>query len=622
MLDADAIGKPKFRPDRAGAAKSRSKKLLQCGAMALVLLTGSRLDAEPAHGIAMHGEPELSSDFQHLPYVNPAAPKGGGVRFGEVGTFDSLNPYMLKGVAPWRLRFLTVESLLGRNWDEPFSLYGLLAETVETPEDRSWVAFTLREEARFSDGAPVTVEDVIFSLSLLDREGKPPYYNGLSNVSAIEQTGPRSLRIDFIEPDREAPLIIGLRPVLKKAQWEGRAFAETSLEPIIGSGPYVVDAVEPGRSIRFTRDPDYWGADLPLMRGQANLDRIEIEYFRDAAAFWEAFKVGEVDVFHDGDPERWMTGYGFGETRAGRLVQSEVPHSRPTGMRGFVFNTRNPLFADLKVREALTLAFDFEWIQRTMLAGAYERIQSFFGGSDLAYSGAADGDERALLAPFADALPPGALDHEARPPVSDGDGRNRRNLRRATGLLAEAGWTVRDGALRDGAGRPFAFEILLGAGGDEQVAGVFATALKRLGIEASIRLVDDAQYQARLTDYDFDMIVHTWAPSLSPGVEQWKYWGADAGKQPGSRNHAGVDSAAVDAAIAALTVSETRDDLAAAARALDRVLAAGRYVIPFWHAPTSRIAHSARLRYPEPTPLYGDWLGFLPDVWWEAPAGE
>ncbi|MEL7464424.1 MAG: extracellular solute-binding protein [Pseudomonadota bacterium] len=564
----------------------------------------------------MHGAPELPENFAHLPYANPDAPKGGAIRFGEVGTFDSLNPYIIKGVTPWRLRFLTVESLLGRNWDEPFSLYGLLAESVETPEDRSWIEFTLREEARFSDGSPVTVEDVIFSLRLLDEEGRPPFRGGLRNVASIEQTGPRRLRIDFVEPDREAPLIMGLRPILKKAQWEDREFGETSLDPIIGSGPYVVADLEAGRTLTLRRNPDYWGRDLPLMRGQANVDEIVIEYFRDGSTMWEAFKVGAIDVFHDGDPERWATGYEFAATRDGGLTRSEVPHQRPSGMRGFVFNTRNPLFADQRVREALTLAFDFEWVQRTMLAGANERIASFFGGSDLGHSGEAAGAERDLLEPFAADLPPGALDGATRPPVSQGDGRNRRNLRAANRLLEEAGWSVRNGARVGPDDRPFAFEILIGRSADEKVAGVFATALERLGVDAEIRLVDDAQYQARLTEYDFDMIVHRWAPSLSPGVEQWKYWGSEAGKEPGSRNHAGVDSPAVDAAIAALTVSETRDDLVAAARALDRVLAAERYVIPFWHAPASRIAHDERLRFPERTPLYGDWLGFLPDVWW------
>ncbi|MEM8753728.1 MAG: extracellular solute-binding protein [Pseudomonadota bacterium] len=574
--------------------------------------------AAPAHGLSMHGEPELPRDFNHLPYANPAAPEGGVLRLGEAGSFDSLNPYILKGTAPWRLRFLTVESLLGRNWDEPFSLYGLIAETVETPPDRSWVEFTLRREARFSDGSPITVEDVIHSYRLLDAEGRPPYRGALANVASIEATGPRAVRFTLKEPDREAPLILGLRPILKKAQWEGRDFARASLKPLIASGPYVVAAAEAGRTVTLRRDPDWWARDLPLMRGQHNFREIRIEFFRDGNALWEAFKAGEIDVFNDGDATRWAAGYDFERARRGLVERSAIPHGRPSGLTGFVFNTRRPVFADIRVREALTHAFDFEWIQRTMLAGAYERTTSFFGGSELAHRAAATGAELALLEPHADALPDGALDAATAPPVSRGDGRNRQGLRRATALLEEAGWRVEGGVLRDASGKPFRFEILLGLSDHEATAGVFAEALKRLGIEASIRLVDGAQYQSRREAYDYDMIVNAWAPSLSPGVEQRLYWGSAAGRRPGSRNYAGVDSPAVDAAIDALTLSETREDLAAAARALDRALAAGRYVIPFWHASESWIAHSADLRFPERTPLYGDWLGFLPDVWWRA----
>lgn len=616
MRDVPANSKRKMRRRRRTPCFSFVGKLFCCGAMAaFVGLTDSPARAE-SHGIAMHGEPELSPDFTHLPYANPDAPQGGAVVFGEVGTFDSLNPFIVKGTTPWRLRFHTVESLLGRNWDEPFSLYGLLAERVETPEDRSSIAFWLNPAARFSDGSPVTVDDVISSMEILAEDGQPSYRVTWENISKVERIGERGVRFHFREPDREAPLIMALRPILKKADIEARDFAAASLEPLTTSGPYLVAALEPGRSLTLRRDPDYWGRDLPIRRGQNNLDEIRIEYFRDANAVWEAFTAGEIDVFADGDPERWETGYDFPRAAAGFVTQSEVPHQRPTGMEGFVFNTRVPLFADIRVREALTLAFDFEWVQRTLLAGAYERIPSYFGASTLGHSGPAEGVERALLEPFAADLPPGALERTVTQPVSDGAGRNRRNLRRAAKLLEEAGWRVEGGVLRNGEGRAFAFEILLSSGADEAVAGAFADALKRLGIAAEIRLVDSAQYQARRTDYDFDMIVNRWGLSLSPGVEQWKYWGSEAGKAPGSRNYAGIDSEAVDAAIAALTVSKTREELAAATHALDRALTAGRYVIPFWHAPVSWIAHDATLRYPERTPIYGDWIGFLPDVWW------
>ncbi|MEM7267962.1 MAG: extracellular solute-binding protein [Pseudomonadota bacterium] len=590
------------------------KKLLQYGALAAFLGAASPLIAQPSHGIAMHGQPDLSPDFTHLPYVNADAPKGGKIVFGEVGSFDNLNPFVLKGSYPWEVRMQTFESLLARNWDEPFTLYGLLAESVEVPDDRSWVEFTLNPKAQFSDGSPVTVDDVMFSFEVLSEKGRPPYRGSMARIAKMEQVGERGVRFTLAAPDRELPLILGLRPILKRADWAGKDFEATTLMPVIGSGPYVVSDLEAGRTITLSRNPDYWGADIPARRGSANLDEIRIEYFRDGNTLWEAFTAGEISVFRDGDAARWGNGYGFPRAVSGEVVRSEITHQRPTGMRGFVFNTRNPTFADLKVREALTLAFDFEWVQKTMLGGANARIPSIFGNSSLAHSGAAEGAEAALLAGYS--MPEGSLEETVAPPVSTGDGRNRRNLRRATALLKEAGWSVQDGVLVDANGAPFAFEILLRSGSNEKLAGVFAEALKRLGIDASIRLVDSAQYQARLLEYDFDMIVHRWSMSLSPGAEQRKYWGGAEGKEPGSRNHAGVDDPAVDAAIEALVTSLTRDDLVAAARALDRTLAAGRYVIPFWYSPVSRLAHDAGLEYSPRTPLYGDWTGFLPNVWW------
>lgn len=455
----------------------------------------------------------------------------------------------------------------------------------------------------------------MFSMQILSDKGRPPYFGSMKNIASMEAVGDRGVKFVFAEADREAPLIVALRPILKKAEWEGRAFDDTTLTPVTGSGPYVVDGFEPGRTITLRRNPDYWGRDLPINRGVDNFDTLRIEYFRDGSALWEAFKGGELSVFRDGDSGRWRNGYQFAAATEGRITRSEVPHGRPTGMTGFVFNTRNPIFQDLRVREALTLAFDFEWIQKTMLAGANKRIPSFFGNSALAHTGAATEAERALLAPFT--LPESALEQVTTPPVSQGDGRNRRNTRKATALLKEAGWRLDGGRLVNAGGNPFSFEILLRSSANEKIAGVFVEAMKKLGIEASVRLVDNAQHAARLINYDFDMIVHGWSMSLSPGVEQRKYWGGSEGRAPGSRNHMGVDDPAVDAMIDALVQSKTRDDLVAAARALDRVLSAGRYVIPFWYAPASRIAHDAKLAYPTRTPLYGDWTGFLPDVWWQ-----
>ncbi len=574
--------------------------------------------AAPAHGVAMHGAPALPEGFAHLPYARPDAPEGGRLTLGELGGFDSLNPYVVKGRPVWAVRTLTVESLMGRNWDEPFALYGLLAETVEIPQDRAWVEFRLRPEARFSDGTRVTVEDVVWSLETLGELGRPGYRTLRDRIAGIERPAPGVVRFRFAEPGREAPLILGLMPVLSKAAHEGRAFGEGSLEPLVGSGPYVVAEAEAGRHVTFRRDPDWWGEGLAFNAGRWNFETIRHEWFRDGAALFEAFRAGEIDVFREGDPDRWEDGWGWAE--AAGVERAEIPHGRPSGMTGFVFNTRRAPFDDIRVRRALTLAFDFEWINRTLNRGVYERIRSPFGGSPLAHQGPAEGRERAILAPHAEALPAGALEGTAELPETDGSGRDRRNLRSAVRLLEAAGWTVRDGALRDAEGRAFRFEILLEGPAWEAAASVFARALEPLGIEATVRLVDGAQYEARRLDYDYDMIVNRWAMSLSPGAEQRLYWGAYGRETPGTRNYAGVDSAAVEASIDALLVAETEADFDAAARALDRALAWGAYVVPLWHAPASRIGWDGDLAFPERLPLYGDWIGWLPDVWWREEA--
>ena len=585
---------------------------------AIAALTGMSVPAAQTHGIAMHGEPALPPDFAYLPHANPAAPTGGTFRFGVSGGFDSLNPFILRGRAPAEIRAHTVESLLGRNWDEPFSLYGLLAESVEASEDRRLVTFTLRPEARFSDGSPVTVDDVLWSMETLAAVGRPNFAAVWAKVSRVERPGPRQVRFIFDGADREAALILGLVPILSQAHFAERDLGAPTLEPILATGPYVVGAFEPGRFIELRRNPDYWGRDLPFNAGLHRFDAIRVEYFRDGTALFDALKAGQISLFRETDPQRWETGYDFAAVRDRHLLRAEIPHGRPSGMYGFVFNTRNPLFADLRVRQALGAAFNFGWINETLFSGAFARIESYFSNSPLAFRGAASARERAILAPFLDDLPPGALDAPERPADDVTDPRNRRGLRTAARLLETAGWRMQDGALRNGDGAPFAFEILLGNSGDERIAGIFRDGLATLGIDVTIRTVDSAQYQARLNDYAFDMIVNRWGLSLSPGNEQRLYWGSAGRDQPGTRNYMGVASAAVDASIDALLAARDLDDFQAAARALDRVLTAGHYVIPFWFAPTSRIVNDARLAYPERLPLYGDWIGWAPEVWWQA----
>jgi peptide/nickel transport system substrate-binding protein len=588
-------------------------------ALALAALVPTLAAAEPRHGIAMYGEPALPPDFVSLPYTNPEAPKGGTIVFGETGGFDSLNPYVLKGRAPYAIQTHVFETLMARNWDEPFGLYGLLAESIETGPEREWVEFTLRPEATFSDGSPVTVEDVIWSMETLAEKGLPRYRNAWEKVASVEQSGPRSVRFTFEGADSELPLIIGLRPILKKADWDGVDFAESSLRVPVGSGPYTIGAFEPGRFITFKRDPDYWGSALPINQGVNNFDTIRYDYFVDAGVLFQAFTAGELSVYRELSPERWQTAYGFPAVRSGKIVKAEIPHGRPSGMEGFVFNTRRPIFQDWRVRDALLHAFNFEFVNSTVNGGALPRRASYFANSDLAMGeGPAEGRVRELLQPFADSLTPDALE-AYRLPVSDGGQRNRANMRIAANELAEAGWAVQNGVLRNAAGEPFAFEILLTHGQNEAVAGLFVDSLRQLGIDARVTTVDAAQYNARKSDYDYDMIINPWNMSLSPGNEQTLYWGSAGVTEPGTRNYMGMDSPAAEAMIAEMLATRDPDEFVAAVRALDRVLTTGRYVIPFWFSDKSTIAYKSDLRYPETLPVYGDWIGWLPEVWWHAP---
>ncbi|TMM54544.1 ABC transporter substrate-binding protein [Sulfitobacter sabulilitoris] len=570
----------------------------------------------------MYGSPALPPDFVSLPYVNPDAPKGGSITLGNTGGFDSLNPYVRKGTAPWQLSFFTHESLMGRSWDEPFALYGLLAESVEVPPDRAWVEFTLRPEARFSDGTPVTVADVIFSYELLGTEGHPRYHGLWSQIDSIEQTGPRSVRMTFNTDNRELALLAGMRPVLSRAQWEGRDFANAPLADVpLGTGPYVVSDFEAGRHVTLTRDPDYWGKDVPFRRGSHNFDEIRLDFYGDASVLFEAFKAGEISALREFNVETWATQYDFPAVTRGDVVKSEIPHQKPSGMTGFVMNTRRAPFDDWRVREALIQAFNFEYINDTLTGGAQRRITSYFSNSVLAMRpGPAPKDVAAHLAPFADSLPPGTLEGYSLP-QGDGSARNRKGIRRAMALLEQAGFTAQDGTMRDADGTPLAFSILLAKGSSENIAiaELYTQALTRLGIKAEVAAIDDAQYVARVNGFDFDMTTFRRALSLSPGTEQRFYWGSEAAAQEGSRNLMGVASPAVDAMIDAMLQARGQEDFVAATRALDRVLTAGRYVIPFWQYDAGLIAHIAEMKYPEPLPIYGDGPNFMPEVWWYAP---
>ncbi len=593
-----------------------------CRAVAAVsslILSGLAVTAAPMHGISMYGDPALPPDFVSLPYSNPDAPKGGKIVLGNTGGFDSLNPFVRKGTAPWQLPFFTHETLMGRSWDEPFTLYGLLAESIEVAEDRSWVEFTLRPEARFADGSPVTAQDVIFSYDLLGSEGHPRYHGLRAQIDSISQTGPRSVRMAFNTENRELALLAGMRPILSKAQWEGRDFANAPLADIpVGSGPYTVTDYQAGRQVTLTRNPEYWGKDVPFRRGTHNIDQIKLDFYGDANVLFEAFKAGEISAIREFNAESWDTQYDFPAIQRGDVVKSVFTHEKPSGMTGFVMNTRRAPFDDIRVREAMIAAFNFEYISETLTGGAQPRITSYFSNSPLAMThGPAEGRVAELLAPFKDSLPEGALDGYALP-ASDGSARNRSGIRTAMKALQDAGYTAQDGTMRDANGKALRFDILLSKGSTENmaIAELYIQALKRLGIAAAVEAVDDAQFVSRNAEFDFDMAIFRRALSLSPGNEQRYYWGSEAAVQPGSRNMMGAKSPAIDAMIDRMVSATTAQDFIAATRALDRVLTAGRYVVPFWQFTQDRIAHVAQMKYPDHVPLYGDGPNYMPEVWW------
>ncbi|HEX3175625.1 MAG TPA: extracellular solute-binding protein [Methylomirabilota bacterium] len=594
------------------------------GRLAFLLLVVAMLAAFPpsvgraasgAHGLSMYGDLKYGPGFAHFDYVNPRAPKGGTVTLSAIGTFDSLNPFILKGVPAVGLGNVFDTLMVGAS-DEAFAQYGLVAETVETPSDRSWVAFTLRPQARFHDGTPITVGDVIWTFETLKAKGHPFYRSYYAHVARVESDGPRRVRFTFSGgTNRELPLIVGQMPVLSKAWWSGRDFARTSLEAPLGSGPYRVAAIDPGRSITYERVSDYWAAELPVNVGRFNVGTIRYDYYRDGTVALEAFKAGAYDFRVEDSSKQWATGYDVPAVRDGRIRKEQIPNQIPTGMQGFVYNTRRDVFRDPRVREALGNAFDFEWTNAHLFYGAYTRTASYFSNSELAAQGLPTEAERQVLAPFRDRVPASVFGEAPRPP-STADGGLRPNLVRALRLLDEAGWIVRDMRLVSRAtGQPLAFEILLDDPKWERITLPFVQNLERLGVAARVRTVDAAQYEYRLKQFDFDMTVAVFPQSLSPGNEQADYWSREAARTPGSRNLAGVDDPVVDALIAGLIAAPDRPALVARTRALDRVLRAGHYVIPHWHITAFRVAYWNRFGRPAQPPKYD--LGF--DTWWVEP---
>jgi microcin C transport system substrate-binding protein len=583
-------------------------------AIAFVLPSPSAAETiKPVHAIAMHGKPKYGPDFRHFDYVNPNAAKGGQVKLAAIGSFDTFNPYILKGQPAAGLNNL-FETLLTSSSDEAFTEYGLIAESIEMPEDRSWVAFTLRKEARWHDGKPITVDDVIFSLGLIKTKGHPFYRSYFKNLERAEQVGEHKVRFTFSGGiNRELPLITGQLPILPKHYWEGRDFEKTTLEPPVGSGPYRIKSFEAGRSVTYELDPDYWGRDLPVQKGTDNFQIIRYDYYRDTTVSLEAFKAGEYDFRQENVAKEWATGYDSPSVRQGLIKKEEIRHEQPTGMQAFVFNARRDFFKDKRVRQALALAFDFEWTNKNLFFGQYTRTRSFFSNSELASSGLPSPEEMKILEPYRGRIPDEVFTKEYAPPAVPNEDALRANLRAALNLLKDAGWIIKDRKLVQATGgKPFQFEILLNQPTWERIALPFARNLERLGIEAKVRTVDPAQYQKRTDDFDFDMIVASFGQSLSPGNEQRDFWGSAVANEPGSRNLIGIKDPVVDALIDLIIAAPDREQLIFRTRALDRVLLWGHYLIPNWHIQNFRVAHWDKFGRPPVSPKYA--LCF--QCWW------
>jgi peptide/nickel transport system substrate-binding protein len=566
--------------------------------------------------IAMHGAPALPADFAHMPYANPDAPKGGRLIWCQLGSFDSLNPLIVRGIAVQHIRNYVYESLMARGNDEPFTLYGLLAKSLETDDARSFVTFHVDPRARFADGHPVTAEDVLFSLTLLREKGRPYHRQYYSKVAKAEVLDPLTVRFDLAGAnDRELPLILGLMPVLPRHAINPDTFEETTLTGPIGSGPYRVTAVRPGASVTLTRNPDYWGRDLPVNRGLYNFDEIRLDYYRESNGQFEAFKRGLCDFRVETEPLRWHDGYDFPAAKTGEVIRDTIRTGMPQPSEFLVFNTRRPIFSDIRVRKALTLLFDFEWINRNYFFNLYGRSAGVFAGSELsAYTRSADERELALLKQASAHIEADVLDGSYRLPVSDGSGRDRTTLRAAIALMDEAGYDLEGTVMQSRVTKtPFTFEILVTTRDQERIALAYQRDLKRAGIAVTVRAVDPVLFDQRRLGYEFDMIQNRWDQSLSPGNEQTFYWGSQSADTPGTRNYMGAKDPAIDSLIRILLEAREHQEFVSAVRSLDRALISGFYAIPVLNAPEQWIARWNRIERPKTTAL----AGYLPETWWQ-----
>ncbi|MBV9517548.1 MAG: ABC transporter substrate-binding protein [Hyphomicrobiales bacterium] len=595
----------------AGAAFSTATCAKDAPALADVSASG--------HAIAMHGEPALPDRFAHFPYADPMARRGGKLVLGVQGTFDSLNPLVVNGNSSDAVPRFVLQSLMMRSHDEPFTLYGLLAQRIEISPSRDLVTFELSRRACFADAAPVTAQDVAFSFELLKAKGRPFFRAIASQVRAVNVIAAHTIAFDLAGSlNRETPLNLALLPVLPRHATDAAGFADTTLKPQLGSGPYAVAEVRPGASIVLRRNPNFWATDLSALSGFYNVDEIRYEFYRDANGLFEAFKAGLIDIRFEDEPARWVQGYDFPAVKAGRIVKETIPIRLPAGMNGFVFNTRREVFADRRVREALALLFDFEWVNANLFYGVYRRTAGFFDGSDLSSIGRqASAGELALLSPYRDTIPVEVLDGSWRPAMSDGSGRDRVLDEKALALLETSGWVASSGKMQSlKEGKPLAFEIMATSPYQERLALNYASSLSRIGVTARVRRVDEVQFWRRMQRFEFDMVQFNWSGTPSPGNELPNRWSSAAAEREGSLNYAAVSSKAVDACIDAVLVAASYADFADAVRALDRALIAGCYVVPLYHASESWLARSASIVHPAHTPLFGVSL----DTVWRAEA--
>ena len=582
-------------------------------AVVLSLAAFGAAKAVVTYGMSLYGEFKYQPDFTHFDYANPDAPKGGTMKLSTIGTFDTLNPFVVKGVPAAGVGQI-FDTLMTRGGDEPATDYPLIAESADLAPDRTSVLFTLRKEVRFHDGSPITPDDVAWSFAILRDKGAPLYRFYYGDVTKVEKEGDRGLRFTFKSADnRELPAILSEMPVLSKAYWSNRDFEKTTLDPPLGSGPYKIEAVEPGRSITYRRVADYWGKDLPVNKGRFNVDVIRYDYYRDPTVALEAFKAGQYDVRRENSAKNWATGYDGPAWRDGLIKKEVLPNNNPAAMQGFIYNLRRPLFQDPLVRRALGYAFDFEWSNKNLFYGSYTRTRSYFDNSELAATGVPQGDELKLLEPFRGQIPDDVFTKEYNPPKYDGSGEIRDGLKQALALLKQAGWSFKGEQLvNDKTGQPFQFEFLNDDPQIERVALPFIQNLKRLGITATLRTVDVSQYQQRMDNFDYDMTVMVIAQSLSPGNEQREFFGSPAADQPGSQNFIGIKNPAIDALIEQVIQAPTRADLITRVHALDRVLQYGDYLIPQYHLGAYWVAYWNKFQHPQVAPKYA----FGIDTWW------